>query len=160
MKAFVAVLAILALVFGLAFAFTSSGNAHPTQAEMEADLVCTTCHEPLDESTSPLAQQMKVVIRQKIAAGWTKDQIEHYFVVTEGMGSAVLATPGAHGFDLLAWLLPLAAIVFGAAAVGVGAHSWLKNRDDPDPPGEGGAESRMAPALERRVDQELTSFDT
>jgi cytochrome c-type biogenesis protein CcmH len=156
MKAFVAVLVILALVFGLSFAFRSSGNAHPTQAAMEADLVCTTCHEPLDESSSPLAQQMKVVIRQKIAAGWTKKQIENYFVVTEGMGTAVLAVPGSHGFDLLAWLLPLAAIVFGALAVGLGARTWLKNRDDTGPPDE----ARMAPALERRVDQELASFDS
>ncbi len=155
MKAFVAVLVILALVFGLSFAFRSGGNAHPTQAEMEADLVCVTCHEPLDESSSPLAQQMKVVIRQKIAAGWTKKQIENYFVVTEGFGAAVLAVPSSHGFDLLAWLLPLAAIVLGALAVGIGARTWLRNRDDTGPP----EDERMAPALERRVDQELASFD-
>ena len=122
---------------------------------MEADLVCVTCHEPLDESSSPLAQQMKVVIRQKIAAGWTKKQIENYFVVTEGFGTAVLAVPSSHGFDLLAWLLPLAAIVLGALAVGIGARTWLRNRDDAGPPGD----ERMAPALERRVDQELASFD-
>jgi cytochrome c-type biogenesis protein CcmH len=156
MKAFVAVLVILALVFGLSFAFRSSGNAHPTQAEMEADLVCVTCHEPLDESNSPLAQQMKVVIRQKIAGGWTKKQIENYFVVTEGFGTAVLAVPSAHGFDLLAWLLPLTAIVLGALAVGIGARTWLGNRDDTGPPDE----ERMAPALERRVDQALEGFDT
>jgi cytochrome c-type biogenesis protein CcmH len=149
------VLAILALVFGLSFAFRSSGNAHPTQAEMEADLVCVTCHEPLDESTSPLAQQMKVAIREKIAAGWTKKEIENYFVDTEGFGTQVLAVPGSHGFDLLAWLLPLGAIVLGALAVGVGARTWLRNRDDSGPPDE----APMAPALERRVDQELASFD-
>ena len=84
MKPFAAVLAILALVFGLSLAFRSNGNAHPTQAELEADLVCTTCHEPLDESSSPLALQMKAQIRQKLAAGWTKDQIENLFVAQLG----------------------------------------------------------------------------
>ena len=68
-KPFAAVLAIVALVFGLAIAFRSDGSNHPTQAEMEADLICTTCHEPLDESNSPLAQQMKVQIREADRTG-------------------------------------------------------------------------------------------
>ena len=51
MKPFAAVLAILALVFGLAFAFRSNNNDHPTQIGLEAELVCTTCHEPLDSPT-------------------------------------------------------------------------------------------------------------
>jgi cytochrome c-type biogenesis protein CcmH len=157
-KPFAAVLAILALVFGLAFAFRSGGGGHPTQAEMEADLICLTCHAPLDESDSPLAQQMKLKIRQQIAAGWSKNQIEHYFVVTEGFGNAVLAVPPSSGFDLLAWLLPFAAIVFGAAAVGVGARAWLANKDgDEDAPADGGPP--LAPSMERRVDQELARFD-
>ena len=79
MKPFAAAFAILALVFGFAFAFRSHGGK-PTQAGLEADLVCTTCHEPLDESNSPLAQQMKAFIRVKIAAGWSKKQIEDHFV--------------------------------------------------------------------------------
>ena len=158
MKPFAAVLAILALVFGLAIAFRSSGSGRPTQAEMEADLICLTCHAPLDESSSPLAQQMKVKIRQQIAAGWSKKQIEHYFVVTEGFGNAVLAVPPSSGFDLLAWLLPFATIVCGAAAVGVGARTWLRNRDDgDDQEPEGGP--ALAPSLELRVDQELARFD-
>jgi len=156
-KPFAAVLAIVALVFGLAITFRSDGSHHPTQAEMEADLICLTCHAPLDESNSPLAQQMKVQIRKLIAQGESKKQIEHYFVVTEGFGNAVLAVPPSNGFDLLAWLLPFAAIVCGAAAVGVGARAWLASKDDA---GESeGSEPPLAPALERRVDQELARFD-
>jgi len=157
-KPFAAVLAIVALVFGLAITFHSDGSHHPTQAEMEADLICLTCHAPLDESNSPLAQQMKVQIRKLIAQGQTKKQIEHYFVVTEGFGNAVLAVPPSNGFDLLAWLLPFAAIVCGAAAVGVGARAWLANKDDAGEDAEG-SEPPLAPALERRVDQELARFD-
>jgi cytochrome c-type biogenesis protein CcmH len=157
-KPFAAVLAIVALVFGLAITFRSDGSHHPTQAEMEADLICLTCHAPLDESNSPLAQQMKVQIRKLIAQGESKKQIEHYFVVTEGFGNAVLAVPPSNGFDLLAWLLPFAAIVFGAAAVGVGARAWLANKDDGADDSER-SEPPLAPALEHRVDQELARFD-
>jgi cytochrome c-type biogenesis protein CcmH/NrfF len=155
-KPFAAVLAILALVFGLSLAFRSHGGKHPTQAKVEAGLVCTTCHEPLDESSSPLAQQMKAFIRVKLAAGWTEKQIDDHFVAE--LGPQVLATPRTSGFDLLAWLLPFATIVFGAAAVGVGARAWLRNRDEADRRMEA-AEPALSPSLELRVDQELASFD-
>ena len=102
---------------------------------------------------------MKEVIRGKIAAGWTTEQIENYFVA-RASGPQVLAVPSAHGFDLLAWLLPLAAIVFGAAAVGIGARSWLGNRDDAGAAAAAAGGPRLAPSLERRVDQELARFDT
>jgi cytochrome c-type biogenesis protein CcmH len=154
-KPFAAVLAILALVFGLAIAFRSPASRHPSQASVEAGLVCTTCHEPLDESSSPLAQQMKAFIRAKLAAGWTEKQIDDHFVAE--LGPQVLATPPTHGFDLLAWLLPFAAIVSGAAAVGLGARAWLRNKDEDETPEDDGPP--LAPNLELRVDQELARFD-
>jgi cytochrome c-type biogenesis protein CcmH len=155
-KPFAAVLAIVAVVFGLAIAFRGGSPKHPTQGQVEAGLVCTTCHEPLDESSSPLAQQMRAFIRAKLKAGWSEKQIDDHFVAQ--LGPQVLSTPAKSGFDLLAWLLPFAAIIFGAAAVGVGARAWLKNKDeDREAPGE--AAPRLAPALEHRVDQELARFD-
>jgi cytochrome c-type biogenesis protein CcmH/NrfF len=122
---------------------------------MEADLICVTCHAPLDESDSPLAQQMKAEIRRQIAAGRTKAQIEDYFVKTAGFGSQVLAVPGSSGFDLLAWLLPFGTIVFGAGAVGVGARAWLDHRGEPDE----FAADPLSPDLERLVDDELARYD-
>ena len=160
LKPFAAVLAILALVLGLALAFRSNGNSnkHPSESALEQELVCTTCHEPLDESTSPLAMQMKAQIRKQIAAGRTKTQIEDYFVAE--LGPQVLAVPRSSGFDLLAWLLPFGAILFGAGAVGLGARAWLRER----PGSDGGLEAlppepRLAPGLDARVDQELAHFD-
>src|SRR5580704_6258519 len=130
MKPFAAVLAIVALVLGFSILFRSGSGSHPTQAEMESVLVCTTCHEPLDESVSPLAQQMKAEIRRQIAAGWSKTRIENYFVAA--LGPQALGVPRSSGFDLLAWLLPFGAILFGAGGVGLGARAWLRNRDEAD----------------------------
>jgi len=156
MKPFAAVLALLALVLGLALAFRSNGSSRPTQAQMEADLVCTTCHEPVDESTSPLAMQMKAFIRTAIKDGWSKKRIEDHFVAE--LGPQVLAVPRRHGFDLLAWLIPFGVLVFGAGAVGIGAREWLKNRDSArDAPLDD--RPALAPSLELRVDQELARFD-
>ena len=151
MKRLVAALAVLALVVA---APVAASNQHPTQAEMEADLVCPACHEPLDESNSAIAQQMKNFIRQKIAAGWTKDQIENALVAQ--LGPEVLGVPSRHGFDLLAWLLPFTGIALGTIGVGAAAVYWSRSRGDDNEPRAGPA---LDPSLERRVDEELARFD-
>jgi cytochrome c-type biogenesis protein CcmH/NrfF len=158
-KSFVAVFTMLALVFGLAFVFRSNGDSKPTMNWFENNFVCTTCHEPLLESNSPLAGQMEREARRQIAAGWSKQRIQAYFVAA--LGPQVLAIPKNHGFDLLAWLLPLAAIACGAVAVGIAARAWYENRDDAGPAGAPAADTpKLAPGLDLRVDQELARFDT
>ena len=148
------VAALLAAVALAAAGPAAASEQHPTQSELEAELVCPTCHEPLDESDSPIAQQMKAFIRQHIAMGWTKSEIENYFV--QHLGKQVLGVPGKHGFDLLAWVLPIGGIGIGAVGVGAGAWIWSHNRDG-DPPVPEGA--TLDPALARRVDDELAAFD-
>ncbi len=136
-----------------------ASEQHPTQSELEAELVCPTCHTPLDESSSPIAQQMKAFIRQRIAAGATRSEIIDELVgPPNNLGPAVLGVPQTHGFDLLAWILPFAGIGIGAAALGGGAWYWSRNRPGDDaslattgPP--------LDPELDRRVDEALARFD-
>ena len=136
-----------------------ASEQHPTQGELEAELVCPQCHEPLDESNSPIAQQMKAYIRQHIAMGWTKSRIVDSLVgPPNNLGPSVLGVPRKRGFDLLAWLLPLAGIAVGALALAGGAWAWSRNRPSnklvlADGPA-------LDPALERRVDEELARFDS
>jgi cytochrome c-type biogenesis protein CcmH len=145
--------ALLALALVCAAPALAS-EQHPTQAEMEAELVCPECHTPLDESDSPIAQQMKADIAKWIAAGWTKSEIEDAFVAQ--LGPAVLGVPRTHGFDLLAWLLPLGGIAIGAVVLGVGAWAWSRNRPGLSPAAAG---APLDPALERRIDEELARYD-
>lgn len=127
---------------------------------LESALICVQCHEPLDMSTSPLAQQMKSYIRRFVAEGWTTKQIEAYFVGL--FGEQVLASPPTHGFNLLAWVIPIVLGGVGLVVVGAGAWAWTRSRDDvPEmglvPAAAGGAP--LTPALERRVEEELARFD-
>jgi cytochrome c-type biogenesis protein CcmH len=147
------------LSLALLAALTSCGgaNRHPTQQEMEAVLVCPICHEPLDESNSAVAEQMKAQIKVDIARGMTRDEIQKDFVAT--YGPAVLGVPGTHGFDLLAWLLPFVGIALGALALAGGAWYWSRSREgDTDSPGDTPGPP-LDPALERRLDEELARFD-
>jgi cytochrome c-type biogenesis protein CcmH len=152
------------LLLAAALALTLAGPAlaserHPTQSELEAELVCPTCHTPLDESDSAVAQQMKAFIRTRIAQGATRSQIVDELVgPPNNLGPGVLGVPQTHGFDLLAWVLPFAGIGVGALAIGAGAWVWSRNRagDDQSPGGDG---TSLDPELDRRVDDELARFD-
>ena len=145
----IAVLATLALVVA---APAAASEQHPTQGELEAMLVCPTCHVPLDESNSPVAQQMKAYIAKRISQGATRSQIVNELVAQLGPG--VLGVPRTHGFDLIAWVLPFAGIALGAVAIGAGAWYWSRRR-----PATAGNSLPLDEATERRIDEELARFD-
>jgi cytochrome c-type biogenesis protein CcmH len=142
--------ALTALLLCAAPALAS--ETHPTQGELEGEVICPTCHTTLDQSSAPIALRMKAFIARRIAAGDTRSQIEDKLIAT--FGPSVVARPATHGFDLIAWLLPLAGVLAGAIVLGVAAWRWSRGRT---PPPSGGAP--LDPELERRVDEELARFE-
>jgi cytochrome c-type biogenesis protein CcmH len=141
----------LALVaVALALAAPALAGSRPSAAAIDTKLVCPVCHETLDQSTSLQAQEMKVEIRRRIAQGWTEKQILDEMVANFGPG--VLSTPSKHGFDLLAWVLPLGGAMAGVVVLGLGARYWVRTPAGPSPPA-------LDPEIERRIDEELQRFD-
>jgi len=132
----------------------AASERHPTQSELESEVVCPACHTTLDQSSSPIAQRMKAFIAARIRAGDTKTEIEDALVAQ--FGQAVLAKPATHGFDLLAWVLPIVGLLVGAAVVGVAAWRWSRAAPRERPAASG---PPLDPELERRVDEELARFD-
>jgi cytochrome c-type biogenesis protein CcmH len=139
----------------LAAAATAAGAPNP--ADLEAELVCPTCDTTLDQSNAPIAQRMKQIIRERIAAGRTEAEIKAELV--DQFGPGVLAEPPKSGFDLLAWVLPLALLAAGALGVGVVAWGWSRRRDDGDG-GDAAEAGTLDPDLERRLDAELERFES
>ncbi|MBD0338463.1 MAG: cytochrome c-type biogenesis protein CcmH [Thermoleophilia bacterium] len=121
----------------------------PTLADLEDEVVCPTCQVTLDQSNAPIADRMRAYIRERIAAGDSKEEIKAKLV--EQFGPRVLAVPERRGFDLIAWLLPIGGAVLGAAVLGALAWRWSRT-----PGREAGP---LAPELERRVEDELARFD-
>jgi cytochrome c-type biogenesis protein CcmH len=115
------------VVVALAAMFLAS-EAHPTQAELEAELVCPTCKTTLDQSDAPVAQQMKRYVARRIAAGDTKSEIKDDLVAQFGKG--VLAAPERKGFDLLAWVLPLVGLAAGGIAVSLLLWRWTRRPEE------------------------------
>jgi len=141
----------LALVALGAGARIGAAAAPPNAADLESELVCPVCETTLDQSNAPVAERMKAYIRTRIAEGATGQQIKDELVAEFGPG--VLARPPKGGFGLLAWLLPLAAILVGGVAVALLVRSWSSRgpNEPPEPP--------LDPVLDRRVDDELARFD-
>lgn len=151
MRLLLVVLAALALA-----APALASELHPTLVELEGEVMCVECHVTLDMSSSPFADRMRVFIRRWIAQGDSKSEIKRKLVAQ--FGPAVLAEPPKRGLGLLAWLLPLAGILGGAAALGYGAWFWSRYRNEGDV-GVPLHHAPLEPELERRVDEELARFD-
>ncbi|HXF97602.1 MAG TPA: cytochrome c-type biogenesis protein CcmH [Gaiellaceae bacterium] len=149
MSCLAAALAALAAALAPAAA-AAPGGERPSAADLEAQLVCPVCETTLDQSSSPAAERMKAFIRERIAAGDSEQEIKDKLVREFGPG--VLARPPEGGFGLLAWLLPLAALAGGAAAVALLVRAWARARPrEPAAP--------LDAEAERRVDEELARFE-
>lgn len=115
------------LLAGGAAAALAQGDG-PTDDEVNRiakDLYCPVCENvPLDVCPTQACIQWRDLIREKLAAGWSEQQIEDYFA--DQYGDRVLATPPARGLNWLVYLLPPAALLAGAGVL-IGVHrSWRR----------------------------------
>jgi len=147
---------LLALVLA---APAAASERHPTLGELEGEVMCPTCKTTLDQSNAPIANRIRQFISARIAAGDTESEIKAKLVAQ--FGPAILAEPSKHGFNLLAWVLPLAGIAVAALILGVAAWGWTRGRSDPEPllPQSSNGQGPIDPELDRRVDEELARFD-
>ena len=111
---------LLASACLLLFAAVLSACAedHPPTLEERAQsvdqrLICPYCPaETIDQAQVPQAREMRDFVREKLAEGWTEQQILDYFSAPERYGPRVLAEPPKSGSTLTIWLLPPAGFLF------------------------------------------------
>lgn len=90
---------------------------------LASELQCPVCQgQSIQASPSPLAQQMKDLIRTQVAEGRTDQEVRDYFV--SKYGEWVLLEPKAAGFNLLVYVLPALALVAGGIFVAVVVRRW------------------------------------
>ncbi len=99
------------------------------------ELRCPVCDgETVADSNAQMSADMRGVIRQKLEAGESREQILRFFV--ERYGEAILAEPPARGFTLGVWVAPVLVLLGGLVVVGAVLRSWRR----------GGAVSQAAAA--------------
>jgi cytochrome c-type biogenesis protein CcmH len=136
---------LLALI--LAFAQTAPAQQAMSDARIEeittdvaSQLRCPVCQGlSIQDSPSGLAREMRGVIRDQIADGRTPEEVKAYFV--SKYGEWVLLAPPARGFNLTVYLLPVLAVLGGAALIVFLTRRWSRRPalpadapsfDDPD----------------------------
>jgi len=77
---------------------------------------CPVCQGlSIADSPSEMANNMKGQVHELLSRGYTQEQILSYF--EQSYGQFVLLRPKFRGVNALVWLLPIAALAFGALAV-------------------------------------------
>jgi cytochrome c-type biogenesis protein CcmH len=121
--------------------------------EIGADLRCVVCQSlSVADSPSETAHQMREIIRERLRAGETPDQIKAYFV--ERYGLWILLAPPRQGFNLLVWVAPFVGLGGGLVLVGLLVRRWSRR------PRVAEAEARpVDDAMTQRIRRELAETD-
>jgi cytochrome c-type biogenesis protein CcmH len=109
----------------------SAGESQPTLPDIEDEVMCPICGTSLELSESPQAERERDLIRRLIAQGKSKAAIKEILVAE--YGEEVLASPEGEGFDLTAWVTPIAAGL-GAIIALLVAAARLRRAPSPSPP--------------------------
>lgn len=118
-------------------------------------IMCPVCPgESIDQSQNALAAQMRAIVDEKLAAGWTDAQVREFFV--ERYGPSVLLEPPTRGIALAAWI---GAPVGAAVALLAFALALRHMRRKPPPAADAGTDECAAahdtadPALQPYYDR-------
>ncbi len=104
------VLAGLAATVLVVASTASASTPRASLPAVESQVMCVTCKIPLTVAQSPQADRERAFIQELIGQGMDEAQIKRALVAQ--YGPQVLALPATHGFDLAAYLVPIAVLVF------------------------------------------------
>jgi cytochrome c-type biogenesis protein CcmH len=122
---------LLCLTFALPV-FAAEVKEDPLERQTLAiakDLRCAVCQsQPVSESNSDLARDMRAIIREQLEAGKSREEIVEYFVAR--YGNYVLMKPPYDQTGTLLWLAPALLLI----AMAIGGWLFLRNRKDVELP--------------------------
>ena len=117
----------------------SHSPPNPADSALEArttavasTLRCPVCQgESIQDSPSELAQQMRTLVRDRLRAGESPDQIKAYFV--SRYGEWILLEPKMTGLNIALYALPVLLVVGGIVLIVFLVRRWTR----PDEAGDG-----------------------
>ena len=93
--------------------------------DLSRELRCMVCqNQSIDDSEAPLARDLRLLVRERIAAGDSDGQVVDFLV--SRYGEFVLLKPRFENHTLLLWLLPPLALIGGGLALW--AHGRRRQR--------------------------------
>ena len=124
--------ALIAVAFGALSIAAASDPAErlpdPAQEakarEIFRDVRCLVCqNESIDDSEADLAKDLRVLVREQVAAGKSEDEVKRF--LTDRYGEFVLLRPSFNAWNLALWIGPFLVVLAGIALL----LTRLKARD-------------------------------
>jgi cytochrome c-type biogenesis protein CcmH len=151
----------LALVIGMTAATAAyavqpdeimSDSAKEERArDLSRELRCMVCqNQSIDDSEAPLARDLRLLVRERIAAGDSDAQVLDFLVAR--YGEFVLLKPRLEPHTYLLWLLPPLALAGGGFALWVYGRRRIKSATSEDP-----SLRQLTAEEEARVEQLIAS---
>jgi len=143
----VGALSLIALLALAASGATAAAVSEDAVHEVAGQLRCVVCQSlSVADSPSETAHQMKDIIRERLAAGETPEQVRAYFV--EKYGTWILLSPPRQGFNLLVWVVPFVGLGLGLVLVLIVVRRWSRRPAAPAAP-------PLDPAMRARIRREM-----
>ena len=99
---------------------------------LSAELRCVVCqNQSIDDSAAPLARDLRVLVRERLLAGDSDDQVLAF--VTARYGDYVLLRPPVQPNTYALWFGPFAVLAIGVTILAVMAGRRRRGRIAPDP---------------------------
>ncbi len=87
--------------------------------EISVNVRCVVCQsQNIDDSNAPLAKDMRLIVRERLIAGDSDEEIYRFLVAR--YGDYVLLKPRIQANTLILWAAPM--IIFSAALLAAGAY--------------------------------------
>jgi cytochrome c-type biogenesis protein CcmH len=123
-------LALVVLLGTLVISPVMAQEPEPTPSDDEVNaiakqLYCPVCENiPLDVCGTTACEQWRDAIREKLALGWSEEEIFDYFAKLGG--DRVLAEPPRKGLNWLIYVLPPVFLLIGVFIIVRGFRTWKK----------------------------------
>ena len=151
-------IAIALLAIGALSARAATPQPQTSVSEISSEVMCPVCGVPLElAQEAPQAEAERDFIRRLIAEGKTKDEVKDALVAE--YGENVLAVPGDDGFGLAAWLIPIAAFLTAAIAIGIALRRWRHTNGSAEPRGDGTAGDAVDVEGAKQLDEDMARYD-
>jgi len=136
-------------------ALASAAAPRTSLPVIERQVMCVTCKIPLNVAQSPQADRERAFIQSLIDQGEGEAEIKSALVGQ--YGPTVLGLPSGRGFNLIAYLVPLAIVAALLALLFILLPRWRHSAR-----GRAGGEERapmLSPADAARLESDLERFD-
>jgi len=128
----------------------ADANLEARARALSRELRCMVCqNQSIDDSEASLAHDLRVLVRERLSAGDTDQQVLDYLV--ERYGQFVLLEPRLEWQTALLWLTPFVVLAGGAIALVIGARRRDRPAIDVD--------AMLSPTEQARLEQVLKSTE-